>query len=470
MKMIPFGSWIPDQPSLNSDGLTVAANCYPGVRGYRPVKQFVADIASGPAQFLGAAAFTSPAGVVSVIGGTATNLYRVFDNAWGSIGSGYSIQGEGRWRFAQFGGIAIATNGVDPMQKVDLTTGAASPLGGSPPTARMLAVVKDFLVAGWIDGRTNELAWSAINNAEDWTFGQNQSDYQIMPSGGDVNGLFGGEFGLILQRSRITRMEYVGGNEIFVINEISSNFGCVTPHSVVQHGQLGFFLSDNGFMKWDGANLTPIGSERIDRTFLAAYNRSAWSRMSAAVDTRNQVVIWSMADRMFCYHWILDRWTVINLPAQIIFSGSTRSLSVDEQDQAVGVSDDTLSSPGLLSLDDPGFVGGDSQFYVINEDNALGTLSGANMAPTWETANLAGKRLKSVIRPETDAVAGVTITTKGRKRAGDAPEERTFSDLRPSGNMPIRENDRLSSIAMTIAAGTDWTFAQGIDIDPDLRR
>lgn len=469
VKPFLFGEWLPDQPSFRSSGLLTANNCYPGERGYRPVGQFAQSVPAGPEPFLGAAAFTSPAGVISIVGGSATNLYRIFSGAWTSLRSGYSIQEGGRWRFAQFGGLAIATNGGDPMQKIDLTNGTTTDLAGSPPKAKMLAVVRDFLVAGVLDGQTNVVGWSAINNAENWTFGQNQSDYNIMPSGGDVNGLFGGEFGLILQRSRITRMEYVGGNDIFVINEISSNLGCVSPHSVVQHGIYGWFLSDNGFMMWDGAQLKPIGSERIDRYFLSNYGRAAWSSMSAAVDVRNQVVVWSMGDRMFSYHWVLDRWTTIGQTAQIVFAGVTRSLSIDETDPAVGTPDDNLDTAALLSLDDESFKGGDSTFYVINTSNVLGTLSGLPLQADWllpdiELANSRESQLRRV-RPDTDATAGLSLSIACRARLGDAVIATNYTALRPNGDMPVRERGRYVRMGLTLAAGTAWTYAQGLEPD-----
>ncbi len=463
MKPIILGEWLPDQPSFQNNGLLVAANTYPGARGYRPVGQFVQVAPAGAANFLGAATFTAPRGENIIIGGTASNLYRVSAGAWSSIGSGYTTLG--RWRFAQFGGLAIATNDANPLQKIDLDTGAVSILGGNPPTFRMLAVVKDFLVGGVLNGRANELGWCAINNAEDWTFGQNQSDYQIMPSGGDINGLFGGEFGLILQRNRITRMEYVGGNEIFVINEISTNFGCVSPHSVVQHGQIGCFLSDNGFMMWDGASLKPIGSERIDRTFRASYGKASWSAMSAAVDIRNQVFKWSMGDRIFCYHWLLDRWSVINQAAQIIFSGVTRSISVDEDDPTVP-GDSNMDAAGALPWDHVSYQGGDSAFYVIDSGKVLGTLTGTPMAATWTLPDMemAGNRdaLLNWVRPETDAVSGLTLSVSARSRLGDAITTTNYTGLASNGDMAVRERGRYLRLSLTIAAGTAWTYCQAI--------
>ena len=472
MKQLMLSEWLPDQPSLNSNGILVAQNTYPGARGYRPVGQFTQYVAAGANSFLGGASFTSPTGENIIIGGSATDLYRVVAGAWASIATGYTTLTGGRWRYAQFGGLAIATNDANPPQKIDLGSGLVTALGGSPPTLRMLAVVKDFLVGGVVNGQANEICWSAINNAEDWTFGQNQSDYNIMPSGGDVNGLFGGEYGLILQRNRITRMEYVGGNDIFVINEISTNFGCVSPHSVVQHGQIGCFLSDNGFMMWDGSQLKPIGSERIDRYFRSSYGKVNWPSMSAAVDIRNQVFCWSMGDRIFCYHWLLDRWSVINQAAQIIFNGVTRSISVDEDVAA----DTNLDAAGLISLDDSSFAGGDTTFFVINSAKVLGTLTGTPMAATWTLPDFELVQSRETnwrgIRPDTDAITGITVTLATRARLGDAIAGTAYTSLRANGDMPVRQRGRYSRLTLDIAAGTVWTYAQGLipDASPGMNQ
>ena len=69
-------------------------------------------------------------------------------------------------------------------------------------------------------------------------------------------------------------------------NEVSSNIGCVTVHSVAQWGTLGFFLSDEGWMMWDGQQPVPIGREWIDREFASLYDVGDWSSMSTAVDPR----------------------------------------------------------------------------------------------------------------------------------------------------------------------------------------
>ena len=77
--------------------------------------------------------------------------------------------------------------------------------------------MKDFLVGGVRNGNVTHMGWSGINDAEWWSTGQRQADRQVLPSGGRINGILSGEYGVILQRDRICRMDYVGGNIIFEI-------------------------------------------------------------------------------------------------------------------------------------------------------------------------------------------------------------------------------------------------------------
>src|SRR5690348_6086408 len=147
-----LGAYEPDKPPFLSDGLQVAKNTYRSALGYRPVGSFAAVTTALAGRPLGAATFVSPSGLTSIIAGTATGLYKGNLTVWTQVGTSYTMTGDDRWRFAQFGGIAIATNGRDAMQKIDLTTFTTAALGGTPPTMNMLAVVKDFLVGGVVNG------------------------------------------------------------------------------------------------------------------------------------------------------------------------------------------------------------------------------------------------------------------------------------------------------------------------------
>lgn len=463
-----FGEFAPDKAkSGNPEILTECEGVFPMEDGYRPVGQFTALYSAISSTPKGGAYIFRPQGLGYIIAGTETSLYKAFSGAWTSIGTGYSLLEDNRWRFAQFGGLAIATNGTDPMVKIDLEADTVGLLGGSPPKFGTLAVVKDFLVGGVRNGQVMHLGWSGINDAEWWTVGQRQADLNILPDGGRINGILSGEYGIILQRNCIRRMDYVGGNIIFEFNVVSTNVGCVTPHSVAQWGRLAFFLSDDGHMMWDGSQAIPIGEEKIDRAFAEQYGQDDWSSMSTAIDPVNRVVMWSMADKIWCYHWGFQKWTIIPVVSSIIFSGVTKAVSIDEDYPPDMPADTNIDGAGLPTLDDPVFKGGAPLLYVFNSSRELCKFSGTPMAAKFTGTELEmfrGQRAcLRMARPDTDAVAGLTLTLRGKQRLGDAGSSTAFNSLTTSGDMPLRFSARFIRPSFQIAAGTTWTYAKGLD-------
>ena len=108
----------------------------------------------------------------------------------------YLVGSGEQWKFALYGTLLIATNVVDGPQKFDLTTSANfEVLGGSPPAARYIDIVREFVFLGAIANNEKRVQWSAIGDAEGWTAGTNESDYQDFPNGGPVRGIIGGGCG-----------------------------------------------------------------------------------------------------------------------------------------------------------------------------------------------------------------------------------------------------------------------------------
>jgi hypothetical protein len=464
---LAFGPFLPDLPAYGAAGVSDVMNLYPGSAGYRPVGQWVTHGEALPDTCKGAAAFVAPSGRVSIIAGTKTGLYRQDGIEWTQIGTGYSLGDVNRWRFVQFGGIAIVTNSVDEMVKIDLETDAVSLLAGSPPTFEALAVVNNFVVGTKADGVVNKLAWSGENNAEWWTVAQRKSDYQELPDGGEITGIIGGEVGLILQRNAVRRMAYVGGNVLFRFDKISSNVGCASVHSVAQYGELAFWHSYSGFKMWDGAQIRPIGFEKVDNAFSSLYGALKYEEMSTAIDGQKSTVCWSTGRKMWIYNWLLDSWSVIDYIAQIIAQRDPSTPDLEEQDPVVGAPDDDIDSPGLDPLDSGRFIGGDPAFYVFNQDAELGTFSGLNMAASItgrhvEIAEGRDTRLR-MVRPMTDATSGITIQLDARQRLGDPARRRDFTTLRDSGEMPVRNRGRFITAKVSLAADEPWTYLQGID-------
>lgn len=474
----PFGQWSPDTPP--TDGMTQAKNVFPFAvteqsTSYRPVGSFNPATPVLPSTWVGGAAFVGSDGTSSLLSATPTNLYRYSGGVWTSV---LAVASTGKWRFAQFGDNIICVNGGAPVA-YNATAGTAAALGGSPPTAKLVTTVRDFVVLGQAGGNLAMVQWSGFNNSTIWTTGgANQADQQPMLEGGEVMGLVGGEYGIVLQRNRIVRMTYTGDTRIFqfdAIEQTNEGMGCMARGSVVQAGQKGFyggskvfFLAERGFAMCDGSQVVSIGEDRVSRTFFNTYSRSdIENNIRAAADPRQPIVYWSMPGspgQLWCYNWAIDRWGFIETPIAGVFAGFSANTSLDAIDAAYPGGIDVLA----YSLDDPIFSGGNPLLYAVDPTFRVGTLSGPNMAAVIESASLQpseGRRISLRSgRVITDA-ATMTLTIDGRARLSDTQNSRSTSYIRSNGQMPIRFNAQWVSPRVDIPAGEAWSFAQGIELE-----
>jgi hypothetical protein len=461
---ITYPAYLPDQ--LPRNVLTTAENVYPVAdSGYRAVASYAPVSGALPEAFLGGAAFISSTGTAYLLAGTATTLQQLTGGTWGALLTG--LTAINRWKFAQFGDHVVAVNG-SATQDVNLTAGTAAALAGAP-VGTGVAVVGDFVVITEADGNNQKVRWSAFNDHTGWTPAVNQSGFQPMLTGGEVKGIAGGEYGVILQRFRLVRMERTGdATAPFQFPEITPNFGCASSGSIAQAGRTIFFFSDRGFVALDdGTALRPIGNEKFDQSFRSSISSDEYETIWSAVDPKRSLVFWGFAGspgRIWVYNWVLDRATTLSLPNNGFFAGYSSSLTL-EQVSAIYPDLDTMP----YSLDDPRFQGGDPRLYFVGPDNTIGALSGPKLEATLTMGQveLAGEKL-SLIRsawPVTDATSGVTISVTARQRMGDTGATTASGVMQASGRVPLRCKGRYVEIEHKIAAGTDWTFVQGIELE-----
>lgn len=456
-KRLPFTPYLPDLPP--SGQCVVAENVFPAQEGYIPVPSFQQVTPALP-NIGGGAAFIGSDGTTTFIAGDRNALWKYNGAIWQQAMVAMSAD---RWRFAQFGDNAVAVNGSAPV-KHNLTGGGASLVGGNPPEADMVATVRDFVVLAGDPAARQTVTWSGLNNLEEWDATDQQSDSQELPDGGEITGLAGGEYGIILQRNAIKRMSYVGVPIVFQIDTISSNIGCMAKGSVAQTGRLVFFLSERGFQVTDGNDVRPIGAEKIDRTFFAAYSRQdIEAGIYAAVDPRRNVVMWSMPGTpglIWCYNWTLERWSTIRIPVLLVFSGFTANIPLDALDARYG---DLDMIP--ISLDDPALAGGNPLLLIAQPDGTVGTFGGEPLPGRLGLARFElsdGRARLRTLRPVTDAPI-VTAVVGGSPRADNAPMNETAIDMRKNGDVPVRVNAREFNPTLTFSGA--WTYATGVDVE-----
>lgn len=461
-KRIKLPPFLPDVLPEGSM-MAVAKNVLPAVDGYRSVPGFVSISSALPDTFLGGASFVASDGGTYMLAGTATTLSRFTGGSWTSLASALTVSA--RWRFSQFGDFVVCVNG-DTTQEVDLQAGTASDLAGAP-TAIDVAVVGDFVVVAQPNGDRLRVRWSGFNDHTKWSNGVDQAGDQPMLTGGEVMGLAGGEYGVILQRNRIVRMTRTGDPLApFQFDEISDNFGCASKASITQAGRTVFYLSDRGWAALDdGQAPRLIGNEKFDRTFRASLSPDDYERIWTAVDPENSLVMWGVPGSpglIWAYNWALERAGTIEMRFDGMFAGFESSITLEGVDALYPGGIDTVP----YSLDSPRFSGGAPRMYFV-QDGEVGTLAGAKMKALIELGQFApsGDQATRLIAvwPDTDA-QGVSVTCDARQRRGDPEARRTGGSMQISGRVPVRANGRFMKIAIEID-DPDWTYITGVDIE-----
>jgi hypothetical protein len=316
--------------------------------------------------------------------------------------------------------------------------------------------------------------WSGINNAETWTPSPTtQADRQDLPDGGWVQGIVGGEIGLIFQERAIQRMTYAGSPLIFQIDKISRELGASIEGSIAGHHDMAFFAHTSGFHAAIGAQqVQAIGDQKVDRYFWNDLDQNYLYRVSATVDPINKLYVLSypgsgnsggMPNKLLIYNWALGRWSRAEVELGTIHTGLSQAGYTLDQLDSVSASLDALT----FSLDSPVWTGV-GRLFLAGFDNAnqLGYFNGPNMAATVETgeAQLAPGR-RAMLRGLRVAVegGGATVQIGARDRLSDAVSWGPFSTPDAGGRCAVRSNARYHRARINLTAGSGWSDVQGVD-------
>ena len=476
---VPFGELLPVLPDHLNPGATAAKNVYPAANSYRPWKAVTTATANAlSARCQGASSFTSDGGNVSIFAGDVSKLYRILANSVvdESGGTTFSVDSNGYWDFVKFGETIIAFNGANAPQAWTLDSSSDfAALSGSPPSFRHAAVVNNFIVTGFQPTARNKVQWSAVNDATGWTAGTNQSDSETLPEGGVVTGVTGGQYGLIFQENRITRMDYRGGNVIFSFRRIEDNIGAVQGKSVIKVGNLVYFLSEDGFRVTDGNTSKPIGNGKVDRFFNGDLRFAHREKVKAAVDYKNKLVCWSYpsvdsgtTDKLIVYNYENQRWSIVEIDHEMIFNYISPGYSVDDLDDYPSTGSNNLDAINV-PLDSDIFVGGLRSFGVFDNTHKFGTFEGTALAAEVGTAETEifpqNRSLLTHVRPIVDTSSATGSLTYRNRVADSQTTTSPVTAMHATGTIPFHKSARYFKFNMQIAAGTSWSDAQGVDVE-----
>jgi hypothetical protein len=465
MATINFGEWLPDQPGVTG-AVTEAVNCYPVTSGYAPFKG--ESNLSDPAGADLLLAFSAKLGnVTTIFAGSASNLYK-FDGGDLDLDplttTGYSAIEY--WDATQYGGKVIAANGADQLQAYELGVSTYfADLAAAAPAAKYVTVVRDFVVAANVTGDENKVYWSDINDETDWTPGAaSQSDVQIIPDGGDITGLAGGEYGLIFLERAIYRMSYSGSPFFFQFDAISRSLGCLAPGSITQFGGITYFLADDGFYSCNGQDFSNIGEEKVNRWFFDRVTRQDIRlKVSATVDPIRKLALWcfplqSGGYGILVYNIPLGKWSYLDTTATSVASALSATVTLEQLDN-FSSSIDALQ----VSLDDPQWAG--NQLILIGTSGQrVITFGNANKTAYVVSGDInQGRSTITLAKPIVDG-GSAEVSIASRTLLSDQVLFGTAVAADSENRASLRANGNYHRVKVT-PTGDNWETVVGTDIE-----
>lgn len=485
MGVLSFGPWEPDSAGVDAGVLAVAKNVYPTKNGHGPVPSLQnINTNTLPARCVGMFAARTTAGGWLVFAGTQTHLYRYESSNWVDVsrlaGGVYAVPVDEYWSFTQFGSKLIAANFADDPQVFDVDSASNfSLLSGSPPKARYVAVVNNFVVLAALSSDPRALRNSAIENETGWTIGVSLCDEQTLPDGGRITGIAGGEYGYVLQERSIRHMIFQPGSDIaFRFERVEQQHGASAGYSLVATANAIFFLADDGFYSFSGNGLVPIGAQRVNGWFQANSDTSRYFSVLAFSDPFSPRVGWAFynsagsvyLDRVIFYDWQLDRWSYAEISVQYIAGIVTAGVTLEDLDVYGSIDGGGIPYP----FDSRVWEGGAPVVGAINSASQLSFLEGS--LPLTATLAMSPLHLNPGYRSKVTAIyplgvvngAAPTIRVGKRENTQNAPVYTDYTA--PSAltgvarfNATGRVHD--FELIMTQTSGTNWTHMQGLNIE-----
>jgi len=466
---ITFGEWMPDQSGI-SGSLTDAKNVVSQAIGYGPFPTPVSFSSAAAENLTSLYAAKAPDSNTYFFAAGLSKIYTVSGSGTlTQVNTGLTTGANDRVRFTQFGKSVIICNNSNKLKSWVLGTSTTfAEVSASAPIAKFITVVRDFVVCANTFETTQQqyrVRWSAINDETDWVENVNtQSDYQDIPDGGQIMGIRGGEFGLVLLERSIHRMTYVGTPFIFQFDNISRNKGCMVSGSVAQYQGITFFLSDDGFYMCDGQQVVPIGAEKVDRFFLSDASESDYPTMSAAIDPVRKLVIWNYKSvdatrKLMIYNFQTKKWTYADANTDYLGEASSGASTLEELDSISGSIDAlTTSLDSLLYIGGKYFLGGTYGTRVYS-------FTGANLTGSIATGDIdvGANSVVTLARPIVDNGSG-SLSVASRTLLNQSVTYGTSTAADSENRVSLRSAGRYHRLKL-VPTGANWKTAVAVDVD-----
>ena len=484
---IVLGKWQPDQGPFNNQGLLVAENALHTPSGWVPFPSpQVFDPTPLPSRGYLLRMEKGSTGAIDVLGYAADEIYSLVPTVVGNPGgwtvrsraSGYTTPADGSWRSTSFGNVCVATNYANEMQRLDIAGGGIfADIPAPAPKARYIATVRSQIMVGDTvdsdDGAVPfRLRWCQWNKPLVWGYDRRyMSDFQDLYDMGNITGLTGGAFVVILLEQGLVRGTFVGPPDIYQFDPVQGQRGCLVPQTVIRSEASTVWWASDGWCSYDGNSVKHIGAGAIDQWFSDQLDKDNTHLMSALADPQNSRLYWlfcgagnaGFPNRILALSTLTGGWSYGNVEADVLGMFGTPGMSLEDLDVFPTLED----VPG--SLDDSAYAGADLRQLAVLSSRGIETLSGLPLVAYFETGELAGGRLwvnEAAFQGVADRSA-VGLRIGKRDEPSQAISWSPFYVPQRSGLIKPRREGR--NVRFGLQLDEKWLAAQAITINPSIK-
>lgn len=326
-KPTPLQSFAPDQAPTTDGAVQDAFNYFPITKGFRT---FPGQRVLGAG--LPSACFGSFSGSLETTpifaAATAGGLYLADANGNLKPSQLGFANTANRWRFAAYGTPTaspayqdlIAADGVDPVQRYQLSTGAWSPLpngsvdNSAPPVASIVAASDYALILVQANSQT---FISTFNETPATWLGSVPYQVYVQPitqTPGNITAALRLRNLMVFYKPYAIHTAYfAGGTTGWNVQDTSVQYGVLNQEWVINTGDYHFFPTlTHDFWQFDGWNLNRLPNQMAE-FFREDHNDAYMSSMYGMYDSQRELLIWVYSSNSANPAGTLDSWLIYYL-------------------------------------------------------------------------------------------------------------------------------------------------------------
>lgn len=389
--MIPFTGFSPSADEHAEGVITWCEMMLPTIRGMKSAPSLIdSGYEALPATCKGSAYLVKLDKSTRIFAGTQTKIYEGVAKAWVDSGGTYTGSADTVWRFAQFGDVALATNGTEPVQK-SIGTGAFSDLAGAPKAAYIETVAGFVMLGAYNDGTDTPdgIYWSGLYDYTAWTpdLATQAGFLRLLDTPGRVTALKRlGNAAVAYKEDSMYLLQYQSSPTLWSAQLISGEVGALSNEAVVNIGTAHLFVGKDNIWVYDGTRPQPI-AEGLREWFFSDLNQTYRYKIQGTHDRHNALVYFyypsgtATTDKCIVYNYKSNKWGKADRTIESCLEYISSGLTYDELETAYT----TYEAIPDIAYGSPFWSASTPNMAVFDTSHKLQTLTGVSASSSITT-------------------------------------------------------------------------------------